>query len=102
MGCDIYQGNRKRHPAQQLQKAKKERRKTRTNSHAKQQQYLEKKIKQLNEQKNVNVANEVRRLRRGEKRKQLYNNFASIRQKQDMSTLSFIDIPDIEAFWAAH
>jgi hypothetical protein len=85
----IYQGNRKRRPTQQLRKAKKERRKARTDSHAKRQQYLEKKIKQLNDQKNINVADELKRLQRGEKRKRLYNNFACIRKKQDTSTLSF-------------
>ena len=102
MGCDLYQGDTKRRPEQQLRKAKKERRKARKDSHAKRQQYLEKKIKQLNDRKIINVAEEVRRLRRGEKRKRLYNKFASIRKNQDMSTLSFIDIPDIESFWAVH
>ena len=62
MGCDLYQGDTKRRPEQQLRKAKKERRKARKDSHVKRQQYLEKKIKQLNEQKNVNVADEVKRL----------------------------------------
>eukprot|EP00957_Ditylum_brightwellii_P084185 6400660-Ditylum_brightwellii.AAC.1 len=67
MGCDLYQGDTKRRPAQQLRKAKKERQKARKDSHAKRQQYLEKKIKQLNDQKNINVADEVRQLRCGEK-----------------------------------
>eukprot|EP00957_Ditylum_brightwellii_P034292 2600689-Ditylum_brightwellii.AAC.1 len=54
------------------------------------------------DKKGIKTTDEIICIKRGEKQKQLYNNFARLRNKQDSSTLSFIDVPDEAAFWATN
>jgi hypothetical protein len=101
--CDIYQGDPLRNRTRQLRKAKKDRRKAQRNSYDKQQKYLAEKIEKNNkDKKGIKVNEEIIRIKQGEKRKRLYRNFARLQNKTDNDTLSFIDVPDKEAFWAMH
>eukprot|EP00957_Ditylum_brightwellii_P092277 7025642-Ditylum_brightwellii.AAC.1 len=103
MDCDIYQGNRSRNRTRQLQKAKRDRQEARCDSYAKQQKYLEETIQNRNkDKKGIKITDKIICIKRGEKLKQLYNSFVQLRNKQDSSTLSFIDVLDKVAFWAAN
>eukprot|EP00957_Ditylum_brightwellii_P206084 15346724-Ditylum_brightwellii.AAC.1 len=102
MDYDIYQGDRTCNRARQLWKAKRDRCQTRQDSHTKHQQYLEEKIwGHNNNKKGIKITDEIQCIKKGEKQKRLYNNFARLQNKQDTSTLSFINVPDNEAFWTA-
>ena len=96
---DIYQGDPNQKPSAQLCQAKKSHRQARQDSHKKQQQQLDQKIrKQKDTQDGAKIAKELRTIQKGETRKQLYANMAMIQQKQNKSSLPYINIPDKTKF----
>ena len=99
---DIYQGDPNRTPPAQLRKAKKNRRNARKDSHKKRQDFLEKQIKKsLKTDNDQKVTNEIKNIKKGEKRIRLYQKMRHLLGKNQTTNLPFVDIPDITQFWAA-